>query len=98
MEKFLSGGTGYLLTLIGLVLAVAVGVMSILLPIVVFRIMTKVAAINHKMDKMLTLLANSAAEANTALPQRPSAEESHFTAVVLKGPGRRDQGRSLRDK
>jgi len=98
MEKFFSGGTGYLLTLIGLVLAVVLGVMSILLPLVVFRIMTRVAAINHKMDTIISLLAHRAAEAKTASPQRPSAAESHFAAVPLKGSAAAHQGRSLRDK
>jgi len=97
MEKFLSGGGAYVLTLIGLVLAVTVGVMSILLPMVVLRIMAKVSAINTKMDTIITLLANVAAEANTASPQRHEEERRH-ASVALKGPAADGQGRSLRYK
>lgn len=98
MEKFFSGETGYLLTLVGLVLAVVLGVMSILLPLVVFRIMTRVAAINHKMDTIISLLAHRGAEVKSASPQRPSPDPGHFAAVLLKGPAVAHQGPSLRDK
>jgi competence protein ComGC len=74
MEKFLMGGAGYVFTLVGIVLAVTVGVMSILLPIIVFRIMSKVSSINDKMNRTTTLLGEMIA-ATKALHNQRSAEE-----------------------
>ena len=53
LEKLLADSAGYLLVLAGLVTVVTVGVMSILLPFFVFRIMNEVAGLNRKMDRII---------------------------------------------
>jgi hypothetical protein len=63
LEKLLADSAGYLLVLVGLVTVVTVGVMSILLPFLVFRIMNEVAGLNRKMDRIITLLGEQRQEA-----------------------------------
>jgi hypothetical protein len=63
LEKLLADSAGYLLVLVGLVTVVTVGVMSILLPFLVFKIMNEVAGLNRKMDRIITLLGEQRQEA-----------------------------------
>lgn len=56
MEQVLTGGLGLILALVGIVATVTVGVMAILLPFFVFRILSHVAQLNRKMNKVLDLL------------------------------------------
>ena len=42
MQKLLADGAGYILVLVGIVVSITVGVMSILLPFLVFKIMADV--------------------------------------------------------
>ena len=56
MEKLLMGGVAPVLVLAGLVAIVAVGIMSILLPILVFRILSKVSKMNENMNKIVISL------------------------------------------
>ena len=62
LEKLLADSAGYLLVLVGLVTVVTVGVMSILLPFMVFKIMNEVAGLNRKMDRIITLLGEQRQE------------------------------------
>ena len=62
MQKLLADGAGYILVLVGIVVSITVGVMSILLPFLVFKIMTDVSAINKKLAKVVTLLSESGQE------------------------------------
>ena len=69
LEKLLADSAGYLLVLAGLVTVVTVGVMSILLPFFVFRIMNEVASLNRKMDRIIALLGEQGQERREAGPQ-----------------------------
>jgi hypothetical protein len=98
MDKILMGSAGYVLALAGIVLAVTVGVMSILLPILVFRILSQMAAINRKMDVMITLLGEMTGAANP-LPNRRQGEEGRRDVPVRqKDSAPEAAGRSLRYK
>ena len=68
LEKLLADSAGYLLVLVGLVTVVTVGVMSILLPFMVFKIMNEVAGLNRKMDRIITLLGEQRQERREAMP------------------------------
>ncbi len=98
MEKFLMGSAGYILALVGIVLAVTVGVMSILLPILVFRILSQMAAINNKLDTMIILLGEVTRDAS------PSPSRRHGEDLLRSAPARQKEpvpeaaGRSLRYK
>jgi len=69
LEKLLADSAGYLLVLAGLVTVVTVGVMSILLPFFVFRIMNEVAGLNRKMDRIIALLGEQGQERRETGPQ-----------------------------
>ena len=56
IQKLLADGAGYMLVLAGLVVTVTVGVMSILLPFLVFKIMLRVSAMNKKLARIIELL------------------------------------------
>ncbi len=60
MEKLLMGGAGYIFSFVGLVVLVTVGVMSVLLPILVFRILSELSKINDKMSRVITSLSEVA--------------------------------------
>ena len=62
MQKLLADGAGYILVLVGIVVSITVGVMSILLPFLVFKIMADVSAINKKLAKVISLLSESGLE------------------------------------
>ena len=68
LEKLLADSAGYLLVLVGLVTVVTVGVMSILLPFMVFKIMNEVAGLNRKMDRIITRLGEQRQERRVAMP------------------------------
>ena len=57
MQKLLADGAGYIFILVGIVVTVTVGVMSILLPFIVFKIMADVSAMNKKLNKVISLLS-----------------------------------------
>lgn len=62
MQKLLADGAGYILVLVGIVVSITVGVMSILLPFLVFKIMADVSSMNKKLAKVITLLSESGKE------------------------------------
>ena len=73
MQKLLADGAGYILVLVGIVVSITVGVMSILLPFLVFKIMADVSAINKKLAKVITLLSEGGkVETGTGHQSRPS--------------------------
>jgi len=98
MEKFLMGSAGYVFTLVGIVLAVTVGVMSILLPIIVFRMMSKVSAINTKMERIATLLGELTAATKALQHQRPAEEGRRGAYASPKSVAPEVEPRSLRYK
>ncbi len=61
MEKFLLESSEFLMTFAGAVTVITVGVMSILLPILVFRISCKTSRVNRKLDKIISLLGEQVA-------------------------------------
>lgn len=68
MEQVLAGGLGLILLLVGIVATVTVGVMAILLPFFVFRILSHVAEMNRKMSKIVDLLGNESRQGHRQLP------------------------------
>lgn|GEM_PF-4077273 len=98
MEKLLMGGAGYIFAIVGLVVLVTVGVMSILLPILVFRILSELAKINEKMNKIIASL-NEAAKATREPQSQRQPEEARLALSVSKRSGPVDIGeKSLRFK
>lgn len=77
------GSAGYIFALVGIVLAVTVGVMSILLPILVFRILSKITAINKKMDTLITLLGEDGRR-DAPARQKDSAPEAAGRSLRYK--------------
>ena len=61
MQQLMADGAGYIFVLVGIVVTATVGVMSILLPFIVFKIMADVAAMNKKLTKVVTLLGEGVA-------------------------------------
>jgi hypothetical protein len=76
MEQVLAGGLGLILLLVGIVATVTVGVMAILLPFLVFRILSHVAQLNRKMNKVLDLLGTTS----------PHESRQQFANEVQLGP------------
>ena len=73
MEKLLSGDLGTLLLLAGAFILALVGVMSILLPILVFKILSEISDTNKKLSRILTLLSEGGRENRSpSQPQRQS--------------------------
>ena len=83
MEQVLAGGLGLILLLVGIVATVTVGVMAILLPFFVFRILSHVAEINRKMSKILDLLGNESRQGHRQQP----APEAQLGPTVSKNSG-----------
>jgi hypothetical protein len=73
IQKLLADGAGYMLVLAGLVVTVTVGVMSILLPFLVFKIMLRVSAMNRKMARIIELLEEAGKRETMATPRQTSA-------------------------
>lgn len=96
MEKLLAGGgqyITYLAILAGVLITVTVGVMSLLLPILVFRILSEISEVNKKMTRIITLLNE---EARSAQSQR-QAEHIRPGPLVSKKEGSLNLGeKSLR--
>ena len=86
LEKLLADSAGYLLVLVGLVTVVTVGVMSILLPFFVFRIMNEVAGLNRKLDRIITLLGEERREVREAERSMPPDGRLGPTAPRRTGP------------
>jgi len=96
MEKLLVGGASYIFALVGLVVLVTVGVMSILLPILVFRIHSDLSKMNDKMSKIITALGEVAKATRDAQVQR-QPETSRLGPSAAKRSGPADIGeKSLR--
>lgn len=76
LQKLLADSVGYLLVLVGLVTVVTVGVMSILLPFFVFRIMNQLAGLTRKMDRIIDLLHEQGRERQEAV--RPAPPDSRL--------------------
>jgi hypothetical protein len=88
MEKLLSGDLGTLLLLAGAFILALVGVMSILLPILVFKILSEISDTNKKLSRILTLLSEGTRKNRSpSQPQRQS-EEIYLgpTSAPKKGP------------
>jgi multisubunit Na+/H+ antiporter MnhC subunit len=98
MEKLLMCSAGYILALVGIVLAVTVGVMSILLPILVFRILSQMTAINNKLDAMITLLGEVTRGTSPSPSRRHGEDLLRSAPAWQKDPVPEDTGRSLRYK
>jgi hypothetical protein len=73
LQKLLADSAGYLLVLVGLVTTVTVGVMSILLPFIVFKIMRQVGAMNRKLVRVVELLEEAGKREAAASPRQVSA-------------------------
>ena len=80
MQKLLADGAGYILVLVGIVVSITVGVMSILLPFLVFKIMADVSAINKKLAKVISLLSESGPEERGA-GRQPGPGENRLGPV-----------------
>ncbi len=98
MEKLLMGGAGYIFALVGLVVLVTVGVMSILLPILVFRILSELSKINDKMSRMTTVLGEMAKVSREPHSQRQSVEARVVPPVSRRGDPADIGEKSLRFK
>jgi len=88
MEKLLSGDLGTLLLFAGAFILALVGVMSILLPILVFKILSEISDTNKKLNRILTLMSAGARENRSpSQPQRQSEEiRLGPTSVPKKNP------------
>jgi len=87
MEKLLSGDLGTLLLFAGAFILALVGVMSILLPFLVFKILSEISDTNKKLSRILTLISEGTRENRSpSQPQRQS-EEIHLgpTSAPKKG-------------
>ncbi len=100
MEKFLMGGIGYIAALAGVVVVITVGVMSILLPILVFRILSEVSKMNERMGKIIVLLGETAKkESLKPSPSQRPADDARLGPFVSKKIDPPDMGgKSLRFK
>ncbi len=91
MEKLLMGGAGYVFALVGLVVLVIVGVMSVLLPILVFRILSELSKINDKMNRVITSL-NEVAKATKEPQSQHQLDETRLASSVSRRSGPTDIG------
>ena len=98
MEKLLMGGAGYILAFVGLVVLVTVGVMSILLPILVFRTLSELSKINDKMSRIITSLNEVAKVTREPQSQRQSNEARLAPSVSRKSDPADIGEKSLRFK
>jgi len=99
MEKFLMGGMGYIAALAAIVVLIAVGVMSILLPILVFRILSEVSKMNERMGKIIILLGEAAKREAKAPPSPRQPDDARLGPYVSKKSEPPDiGGKSLRFK
>ena len=98
MEKLLMGGAGYIFAFVGLVVLVTVGVMSVLLPILVFRILSELSKINDKMSRIITSL-NEVVKAAREPQSQLQPDETRLASSVSRRSGPTDIGeKSLRFK
>ena len=90
IQKLLADGAGYIFILVGIVATITVGVMSILLPFIVFRIMSNVSDINKKLNKITALLGEEVrgGRETSALRHSPGAKlgPEPSTRGGLSGP------------
>ena len=96
MQKLLADGAGYILVLVGIVVSITVGVMSILLPFLVFKIMADVSAINKKLAKIIALLSESGSEERGAVHQPRQGDNRLGPASSAREPGSGAGERPLR--
>lgn len=82
MEQFLLESSDYLLKFASAATIIAVGVMSVLLPILVFRISWKTSKANRKMDKILALLNEQVRLAQQIEANTKKIEEANRPAAV----------------
>lgn len=85
LQKLLADSAGYMLVLAGLVVTVTVGVMSILLPFLVFKIMLRVSAVNKKMARIIELLEEAGKREATALPRQAPAPDGRLGPTAIRG-------------
>jgi len=88
MEKLLSGDLGTLLLFAGAFILTLVGALSILLPILVFKILSEIADTNKKLSRILTLLSEGTRENRSPSQPQRQAEEIYLgpTSVPKKNP------------
>jgi hypothetical protein len=82
MEKFLMGGMGYIAAFAAVVVLITVGVMSILLPILVFRILSEMSRMNERMGKIITLLCEAAKRESKAPPSPRQSDDARLGPYV----------------
>ena len=98
MEKLFTGGITPLLVLAGIVVIVTVGVMSILLPILVFRMLSELSKINHKMNTVITAL-NEMAKVTKEQARQPRPDDARLGSPPSERSGPMDIGeKSIRFK
>jgi hypothetical protein len=87
MEKLLSGDLGTLLLFAGAFILALVGVMSILLPILVFKILSEISDTNKKLSRILTLLSEGTRENRSPSQPQRQPEEIYLgpTSAPQKG-------------
>ncbi len=85
IQKLLADGAGYMLVLAGLVVTVTVGVMSILLPFLVFKIMLRVSAMNKKMARIIELLEEAGKRQTMASPRQTPAQDGRLGPTAIRG-------------
>ncbi len=91
LQKLLADSAGYLLVLVGLAITVTVGVMSILLPLLVFKIMRQVGGMNRKMARVVELL-EAAGKKEVEAPQRQASASGIRLGPTSTGRGDADVG------
>ena len=94
IKQLLADSAGYMLVLAGLVVTVTVGVMSILLPFLVFKIMLRVSAMNKKMARLIELLEEAGKREAMASSRQAQALDNRLGPTV----NRRDASPALGDK
>ena len=94
IQQLLAESAGYMLVLAGLVVTVTVGVMSILLPFIVFKIMLRVSAMNKKMARIIELLEESGTREAMASSRQAQVLDNRLGPTA----NRRDTPPALGDK
>ena len=85
IQKLLADGAGYMLVLAGLVVTVTVGVMSILLPFLVFKIMLRISAMNRKMARIVELLEEAGKRETMSSPRQAPASGARLGPTAIRG-------------
>lgn len=92
MEKVLTDEIGSLLLFAGVFMLAIIAIMSILLPILIFKILAEISDMNKKLNRILNLLSEGARE-NRTPPQPWPSEERRAGSSVAKKSGLTDIGK-----